>query len=80
MHSERLQGLYSSSDVMRVGSGEENIVWHNSTWLGKLYIDCKMGREIVKWHYLVWGWEPVGGCNEHSKKTLYSIQRGEFLV
>ena len=38
-----------------------------------------MGREIVKWHYLVRGWEPVGGSNEHGKKTLDSIQRGEFL-
>jgi len=42
-------------------------------------IDYKMGREIVKWHYLVRGWEPVGGSNEHGKKTLDSIQRGEFL-
>jgi hypothetical protein len=35
MHAERLQGVYSSSDVIRVGKGEENIVWRNSAWMGK---------------------------------------------
>jgi len=39
-----------------------------------------MGRETVKCYFLAWGLEPVGSSNEHSKKPLGYIQRGEFLV
>jgi hypothetical protein len=46
MHAERLHGLYSSSDVIRMGNGEENIVWPNSAWMGKLYVHIHVYIEI----------------------------------
>ena len=69
----------------KISFGIIRLGWENNIYIYiyiyiHIKIDYKIGSETVKWHYMAWGLEPVGGSNEHSKKPLGSIHRGEFLV